>query len=313
MPGRNGLISTAELADILGQADLRLFDCTTYLEPAPEGCWPPLSRRARTSHVRSRAYSGRGLSGFAGRVLRSQYRASLHDAGCRASRGGVRPSRRIQRQPGGAVQHRHADVGDAVLVDAHIARLRERRGARRRARQMEARRPPARNRTGEGISAGDLHGKTEGRIFRRQARNARGHVRAGHRRRQRTRPAIPQGTRAQPLRPARPRARQLQRFGSDIARSPDQGLRPACARRKPNSRRRALRKTSAWSPIAAAASRRRSTCSCCTSSATTTSRSTTARWANGPRTPRCRSRQVRTKSLGVIACDKREVFCARER
>src|SRR5215213_12014408 len=37
MPGRNGLISTAELADILGQAGLRLFDCTTYLEPAPEG------------------------------------------------------------------------------------------------------------------------------------------------------------------------------------------------------------------------------------------------------------------------------------
>src|ERR1700749_3773960 len=37
MPGRNELISTAELADILGQPDLRLFDCTTYLEPAPEG------------------------------------------------------------------------------------------------------------------------------------------------------------------------------------------------------------------------------------------------------------------------------------
>ena len=141
MSGRNGLISTAELADILGQADLRLFDCTTYLEPAPEGSSHALSRRARTSHVRSRAYSGRGFSGSAGRVLRSQYRASLHDAGCRAARGCVRPARRIQRQPGGAVQHRHADVGDAVLVDAHIARLRERRGARRRSRQMEARRP----------------------------------------------------------------------------------------------------------------------------------------------------------------------------
>jgi thiosulfate/3-mercaptopyruvate sulfurtransferase len=37
MPGRNELISTAELAYILGQPDLRLFDCTTYLEPAPEG------------------------------------------------------------------------------------------------------------------------------------------------------------------------------------------------------------------------------------------------------------------------------------
>jgi thiosulfate/3-mercaptopyruvate sulfurtransferase len=41
MSGRNGLISTAELADILGQANLRLFDCTTYLEPAPEGSSQP--------------------------------------------------------------------------------------------------------------------------------------------------------------------------------------------------------------------------------------------------------------------------------
>jgi thiosulfate/3-mercaptopyruvate sulfurtransferase len=41
MPGRNGLISTAELADILGQTDLRLFDCTTYLEYQPEGSGIP--------------------------------------------------------------------------------------------------------------------------------------------------------------------------------------------------------------------------------------------------------------------------------
>jgi thiosulfate/3-mercaptopyruvate sulfurtransferase len=41
MSGRNGLISTAELADILDQPDLRLFDCTTYLEPAPEGSDDP--------------------------------------------------------------------------------------------------------------------------------------------------------------------------------------------------------------------------------------------------------------------------------
>ena len=31
------LISTVELAGILDRPDLRLFDCTTYLEPAPEG------------------------------------------------------------------------------------------------------------------------------------------------------------------------------------------------------------------------------------------------------------------------------------
>src|SRR6476659_2116337 len=37
MSGRNGLISTAELAEILDRPDLRLFDCTTYLEYQPEG------------------------------------------------------------------------------------------------------------------------------------------------------------------------------------------------------------------------------------------------------------------------------------
>jgi thiosulfate/3-mercaptopyruvate sulfurtransferase len=41
MSGRNGLITTAELEAILGQPNLRLFDCTTYLEPAPEGSDDP--------------------------------------------------------------------------------------------------------------------------------------------------------------------------------------------------------------------------------------------------------------------------------
>jgi thiosulfate/3-mercaptopyruvate sulfurtransferase len=35
MRERDGLVTTAELAGILHQPDLRLFDCTTYLEPAP--------------------------------------------------------------------------------------------------------------------------------------------------------------------------------------------------------------------------------------------------------------------------------------
>jgi thiosulfate/3-mercaptopyruvate sulfurtransferase len=41
MSARNGLITTAELASLLGQTDLRLFDCTTYLELAPEGSQAP--------------------------------------------------------------------------------------------------------------------------------------------------------------------------------------------------------------------------------------------------------------------------------
>jgi thiosulfate/3-mercaptopyruvate sulfurtransferase len=41
MPQRNGLITTAELAGILDHPDLRLFDCTTYLEYQPEGSGVP--------------------------------------------------------------------------------------------------------------------------------------------------------------------------------------------------------------------------------------------------------------------------------
>lgn len=35
------LIATAELADALGQPDLRVYDCTTYLEPTPAGSDDP--------------------------------------------------------------------------------------------------------------------------------------------------------------------------------------------------------------------------------------------------------------------------------
>ena len=41
MSGDHALISTAELANRLGQPVLRLFDCTTYLEPAPAGSSEP--------------------------------------------------------------------------------------------------------------------------------------------------------------------------------------------------------------------------------------------------------------------------------
>ena len=46
MPRRKELISTVELAGILDQPDLRVFDCTTYLEPAPEGSVEAWARAA---------------------------------------------------------------------------------------------------------------------------------------------------------------------------------------------------------------------------------------------------------------------------
>jgi thiosulfate/3-mercaptopyruvate sulfurtransferase len=41
MRERSGLITSAELADIIDRPDLRLFDCTTYLEPAADGSKVP--------------------------------------------------------------------------------------------------------------------------------------------------------------------------------------------------------------------------------------------------------------------------------
>jgi thiosulfate/3-mercaptopyruvate sulfurtransferase len=41
MAQTNSLITTEQLAAMLGRADLRVFDCTTYLEPAAEGSSEP--------------------------------------------------------------------------------------------------------------------------------------------------------------------------------------------------------------------------------------------------------------------------------
>ena len=227
MSGRNGLISTAELAEILGQAGLRLFDCTTYLEPRTRRLQPPLSRRARTSHVRSRAYSGRGLSGFAGRVLRFQDHASLHDAGCWLSRGafgrhGVSNASHVVLYSIGTPMWATrfwwmlTSLGfeNVAVLDGGLDKW------KLEGRSLET--GPAR-----GYPPATFTAKPKTRIFRRQARDARRDVGARHGRRQRARPAVSQGVGAEPLRPARPRPRQLQRVGRDIARSADQGVRPA--------------------------------------------------------------------------------------
>ncbi|TDM68496.1 sulfurtransferase, partial [Lactobacillus crispatus] len=41
MTGHSQLITTAELAAALGEPNLRVFDCTTYLEPTPPGSDSP--------------------------------------------------------------------------------------------------------------------------------------------------------------------------------------------------------------------------------------------------------------------------------
>ena len=131
------LISTVELAGILDRPNLRLFDCTTYLEPAPAGSDVPYIAVPGDQTFEAGHIPGADFLDLQGEFSDSGHRASLHDARYRAARGGVRPPRRRRRQPRRALFDRHADVGDAVLVDAEIARLRQCRRARWRLRQME--------------------------------------------------------------------------------------------------------------------------------------------------------------------------------
>ena len=222
---------------------------------------------------------------------------ALHDAGDGAARGRLRPPRPRQRHPRRALQHRHHDVGDALLVDAEIAGLRRRGGARRRLRQVEGGRPADESGAPQRLSGDHVHGRARAPACSSARSAVCGRDRqAGHRDRQRARAPVPQGARAQPLRPARARPRQRQRPGRD----PGRPSRPRVSPRSPTPQKKlaaqGVTRTSTSSAIAAAASPPPSTSSCCTSSATTSSRSTTAPWASGPRTNRSPSKPIDARS-----------------
>jgi thiosulfate/3-mercaptopyruvate sulfurtransferase len=89
------------------------------------------------------------------------------------------------------------------------------------------------------------------------------------------------------------------------SRPPPWSIRPARASPRwptlrPGSRPKASRRTSTSSPIAAAAFRRPSTCSCCTSSATTTSHCMMPRWVSGRATSRYRLKPAERYKSAVI-------------
>ncbi len=227
MSGRNELISTAELADILGQADLRLFDCTTYLEPAPEGSSQPYLAVPGRHTFEAGHIPGADFLDLQGEFSDpdSELRFMMPDAAHleRAfGRHGVSDDSRVVLYSIGTPMWatrfwwmlQSLGFANAAVLDGGLDKW-----------KLEGR--PLETGPAKGYPPATFTRKTQERIFRRQAPDARGHLRARHRRRQRARPAIPQGVGAQPLRPARPRARQLQRVGGDPARSADQGLHPA--------------------------------------------------------------------------------------
>ena len=124
MPARNGLITTAELADMLGEGDLRCSIAPPISKPAPEGQRPVPYLAVPGRHT----FEAGHIPGADFLDLQGEFSDQTTEL-----RFMMPESRRLEaafgrhgvsgRQPRGAVLHRHADVGDAVLVDAAIARL----------------------------------------------------------------------------------------------------------------------------------------------------------------------------------------------
>src|SRR5271170_2923043 len=132
----NALISTDALARDLSGGDLLVFDCTTYLEPPPPGSDDPYiavpgRSSFETGHIPGVDFLD--LQGeFSDNTTRLRFMMPPVEQ-LEAAFGRPWHRRGYSRR---ALQHRHHDVGDAVLVDAEGARLRWCCGARWRFRQM---------------------------------------------------------------------------------------------------------------------------------------------------------------------------------
>ena len=162
---------------------------------------------------------------------------------CRAARGRVRPSRRRRRQPGRALLASARRCGRRgsggcsnrwALTTSRCSMAVSTNGRPKAARSKPGRR--------KDIQPATFTAKPKRGFFVDKHDVLAAARRAQHRGRQRARPAIPQGPGAEPLRPARPRSRQLQRVGGDAARS--RRPRPSCRSPTPkqNSPRKASRK-----------------------------------------------------------------------
>ena len=174
------LISTEQLASALGQPDLRVYDCTTYLEPTPAGSEDPYIavpgiRTFEEGHIPGADFLD--LQGeFSDQGTRLRFMMP-QTAQLEAAFGRHGIGQGVAR---GALQHRQHDVGDALLVDAAIARLRRCGRPGRRLRQVEGRRAADRERAGEGLSADDIQGHAASGPLRRQGRRRGGNRRHGH-------------------------------------------------------------------------------------------------------------------------------------
>ena len=152
------LIDTATLAASLGDPSLRVFDCTTYLEPTPAGSAEPYiavpgRKTFEDGHVPGADFLD--LQGeFSDTATHLHFMMpSVARLEAAFGRHGVGPGTRVVLYSIGTMMW-----ATRFWWMLRCARLRRRGRARRRPRQMESRRPAARNRRAARLSAGDLRG-----------------------------------------------------------------------------------------------------------------------------------------------------------
>ena len=238
------LISTDQLAAALGQPDLRIYDCTTYLEPTPPGSDDPYiavpgRKTFEEGHVPGADFLD--LQGeFSDQATRLRFMmpatAQLEAA---FGRHGVEEGARVVLYSIGSMMWatrfwwmlRSLGFEGAAVLDGGFDK-------------WKAGGPAHGKRPRPGLSAGRIQGQAATGPFRRQARGAGRDPGAEHRDRQCARPPVPQGPRAEPVRPAGARSGQRQRPGGDARRSGAEGLHHAGRRRRRSSGRRASRRTS---------------------------------------------------------------------
>ena len=119
----NALISTAALARELGGGDLRVFDCTTFLEPTPAGSDDPYIAVPGRNSFATAHIPGADFLDLQGEFSDNATRLRFMMPPVAQLEAAIpRPWHRC-RCAHRAVQHRYDDVGDAVLVDAEGAGL----------------------------------------------------------------------------------------------------------------------------------------------------------------------------------------------
>src|ERR1700731_715069 len=227
MPGRDGVISIAELAGILGQPDLRLFDCTTYLEYQPAGSGIPYVAVPGRHTFEAAHIPGADFLDLQGEF--SDQSTELHfmmpaiaQLEAAFGRHGVGMNSRVVVYSIGSAMWatrfwwmlRSLDFDNVAVLDGGLDKWK----AEGRAIEVG----PA-----KGYPPATFIAKPRRGYFADKNQVLAPRRRPRHRRRQCARPSIPQGPGAEPLRPARAHSRQRQRFRSNAVRSGHQGLHSA--------------------------------------------------------------------------------------